>query len=394
MSGKERLASILSAKREAAATGSPIERAHAPSAPTDGGGAGGQLPEQTEAFSALHGDARVVLRGLEAESFDAIITDPGVGSGDWGASGVPDAEFWGACERVAKPGAHMVVFSGRKKDHRVKCAAEDAGWEIRDTLLWIYPKGMPMAIDAGQAVAKKKGEDPVPYFRTIGSMSDAERAAFYAGENPWYGWGTELRPSWEPIALFRKPFRGSLADNLIENGVGALNIDATRIPTEERDAISTYIPGGQGDAHGLALTKFQQVVGKTSLGRWPADVLFSHTEQCSSVCAPGCAVAELERLCAGAAKFFYCPKADRREKDLGLAPKENSLKGVKPVSLMTWLCDLVVPTGGRLLDPTMGSGSTALGAIRLDGSFVGVDVDPNMVSVATRRFEAWREKRT
>lgn len=340
------------------------------------------------------------MSAAEALSVDLIFTDPGIGGdGEGWARGCPAPSVWEAAFRVAKPGAHLAIFSSRKYHHRVVTHCEDAGWEPRDTLLWVYPKGMPMALDIGQAVDKKLGGKGEPYFRTIGAGKGFEKT------NPWYGWGTELRPTWEPISILRKPPHGSVADNTLEWGTGAMNIDATRIEGEERDAIATWIPGGQGDAHGLALQKHQAVVGKTSLGRWPADALFSHSDDCGpGGCGDGCAVSDLERRFGDVAKFFYCPKADRREKDVGLAPKENALKGVKPVAVCSWVIDLLLPPGGLLLDPFCGSGSIGLGAIRLDGTsvrtsrgaegsstsrYVGIDSDPYALGLARRRAEAY-----
>lgn len=404
MSGNEKLQKLLAAKGRGAATSSqtPPERRLSAAEGERGSGRVQGSPGRSQAFSGpppalIAGDCRVVLKEYP-DAFHAIICDPGVGSSvsrDGWVSGVPGDEFWKSAMAATRPGGHLAIFSGRKTDHRVKTHAENVGWEIRDTLMWVYPKGMPMAIDVGQAVDRKMGGKGEPYFRTAGSMTDEERAHLEKS-NPWYGWGTELRPTWEPIALFRKPLsEGSVANNVIENSTGAMNIDATRIPAEERDAIATYIPPGQGEAHGLALTKYQQVVGKTSLGRWPADALFSHADGCSgNSCAPGCAVRELELQADGAAKFFYCPKASRGEKDAGIGPKGNTSKSVKPRALMEWLVDLLVPANGALCDPFMGTGSTGLGLIRLDGSgvrpsgsvFVGIDQDPRMVEFAQARF--------
>lgn len=348
------------------------------------------------------------MAAAEECSVDLVFTDPGIGGdGPGWVNGCPGQAFFDQMYRLAKPGAHLAVFSSRKYSHRVVSRAEDAGFEMRDTLLWVYPKGMPMAIDVGQAIDKKLGGRGQPYFRTIGAGGEFDKT------NPWYGWGTELRPTWEPISILRRPPQGSVADNVLTWGTGAMNIDAGRIEGEERDAIATYIPGGQGTAHGLALTKHQAVVGKTSLGRWPADAVFSHDEDCDQGCTGGCAVAALEREFEGTAKFFYCPKADRREKDLGLGVKQNKAKGVKPVAVCRWVIQLLLPPGGVLLDPFMGTGSIGLGAIRLDGtsvrtsgsdgppairlagrhlgSYVGMDVDPHMVAQAQARWQAYAE---
>lgn len=395
--GKERLAKLLEAKGKRERPPGPTAKSEPRQRP-DPGPRGGTAPSQL-----ILGDCREILRSFPAECFHAIITDPGVGASesfDGWENGAPGVEFWQSFMRVAKPGAWLAVFSGRKKDHWVKVYAEQAGWEYRDTLMWVYPKGMPMSIDVGQAVDKKMGGPATQYFRSIGAMTDEQREAFIAAakDNPWYGWGTELRPTWEPIALLRKPFSRSVADNTIEHGTGPINIDRTRIPVEdERDAIATYIPPDQGDAHGMALTKYQQAVGKTSLGRWPADALWSHAEDCGRTCVPGCAVAALEEMAEGTAKFFYCPKASRAEKDMGLPHKANTMKGVKPEKVMQWLVDLLLPDGGALLDPFMGTGSTGIPIARQDGrysrgSFVGIESEMGYMEIASTRLEEAKDR--
>jgi hypothetical protein len=347
------------------------------------------------------GECREIMASMPANSFDAIITDPGVSTSedlDGWVKQVPGPSFWDAMLRVAKPGAWMAIYSGRRCDHRVKTMAEDAGWEIKDTIMWVFPKGAPMSLDVGQLVDKKIGGPGIPYFRTIGSMTDGQREAFMGDtDNPWYGYGTELRPTWEPIALFRKPTHLTYADNAIRYGTGVVNIDATRIPSGERDAIATHIPEGQGDAHGLGLQKLQRVVGTTSLGRWPADALLSHAPECSGGgdstgegCSPRCPVG----LMGSAAKFFYCAKTSRTEKDIGLAVKGNPAKSVKPAAVNEWISNLVLPRGGALLDPFMGTGSTGMGAMAVPGStFVGIDQKQSMVDIAAKRLAAWGAER-
>jgi len=412
-SGKERLAAAMAAKGVAVPTSSDL----APQAgtsreklrqaarrgragPVNRGGPGVLRADGAQAF--LEGDCLSLMGGAEDCSVDLIFTDPGIGGDGPGFErGAPGQPYWDQMFRVAKPGAHLAVFSSRKYSHRVVVRAEDAGFEMRDTLLWLYPKGMPMAIDVGQAVDKRLGGDGRPYFRTVGAGGSFDKS------NPWYGWGTELRPTWEPISILRKPPEGSVADNVLSWGTGAMNIDRCRIEGEERDAIATYIPEGQGDAHGLALTKYQQVVGKTSLGRWPGDALFNHDEDCGERgCVVSCAVACLEREFEGTAKYFYCPKASRAEKDLGLSSKENKARGVKPIAVCRWVIDLLLPPNGLLLDPFCGTGNIGLGGIRLDGTpspgsqefdrtalrsfrFVGMDVDPHVLVQAQARWDAY-----
>lgn len=342
-------------------------------------------------ISLFVGDCRDVLEDMDSETFDACVTDPGVGTSTdeegWQHQ-VPGIGFWEQVLRVLKPGAHMAVFGGRRYYHRLATIIEDSGFEIRDTLCWLYPKGMPMSLDIGQAVDRKTGGKGEQYFRKVGSMSDSERERWHRA-NEWYGWGTELRPSWEPIILARRPLKASsIADNVIAHGTGAINIDDTRIEGEKRDAISTWIPEDQGDAHGLALTKKQLVTGKTSLGRWPADAILSHSVECDEhSCVKDCPVAMLGEP----SRFFWCPKASRTERDLGLPKGANDHKSVKPIAVCEWLLKLILPPGGVVLDPFCGTGSVGLAASRLDASFVGIDRDHHVVNdIAARRLASIR----
>lgn len=339
------------------------------------------------------GNCRDVLSSGPEGWADAIICDPGVGSTsqvDGWLNQVPGPAYWSAMLRAAKPGSHMAVFAGRRTMHRVMTYAEDSGWEIRDTLMWVFAKGMPMSLDIGQAIDRKMGGDGEPYFRTAGSLTDDERAEWMAGRpsNPWYGWGTELRPSWEPIVLMRKPLSASsIAQNVIECGVGAINIDASRIDSGERDAIATHIPEGQGDAHGLALQKEQVVRGSTTLGRWPANVIWMHDYACSEDgCVPGCVVAELDDdRREPPSRYFWCPKAARREKDLGLGHK-NAHKAVRPAALSDWLIRLICPGTGLLLDPFAGTCTFGMSAVRHAGGYVGIDTEESWLVDGHKRI--------
>lgn len=349
----------------------------------------------------LHvGDCRDVMAEiLDDASIDAIITDPGVGDstdqdGWWRQ--VPGVGFWSDLLRVAKPGTHMFVFAGRRTWHRLAMCAEDAGWELRDSLMWVYGKGMPMGLDIGQAVDRKTGGSGEAYFRKVGSMTDAERVAYtQQASNPFYGYSTELKPSWEPILMFRKPVAGTIAENVMRYGTGSLNIDATRVGNEERDAIATWIPENQGEAHGHSLDKKQLTVGSTTLGRWPANAIFEDDPSLEG--DNPVAMLDEQSGRAQASRFFYCPKASKREKNEGLGFEGNDHKAVKPTGVIEWLLTLITPqvvgtgsdprsalgseTGsGVVLDPFCGTGSTGVAATRLGFGFVGIDHDSHSVN--------------
>jgi len=344
-------------------------------------------------------DCRVVTAESQAwlrsnvgeDHYHALLTDVG---GEWtdaqgGWRGTAGVSHWAEWLRVCRPGAMATVFVPRKHQHLATMAAEAAGWEWRDTLVWLYPGGQVDAIDAGRAVDKRMGGEGTPWFRLLGAATDEQREELKRSvqANPWWGWGTGLRPAWEPILLLRKPLEGSLVDNLLEWGTGALNIDATRIPSEARSALETRVREGQGGAHGNSLSKSTRKVGTTTLGRWGANALVGACDPCGGAgCGKtppqgGCPLGELVAQHENAARYHYCPKTSQKEKHMG---GQNPHHHVRPGDLMGWLWGLVVPPYGDVLDPLGGTGSTGLGVVRLDGGPLGqggggVGNDPDAV---------------
>jgi site-specific DNA-methyltransferase (adenine-specific) len=299
----------------------------------------------------LHvGDCRDVLRDYPADHFDSIVSDPPYGLSFMGKGwdeGVPGEEFWQEALRVAKPGAHLLAFGGTRTFHRLTVAIEDAGWEIRDCMMWLYGSGFPKSHDVSKAIDKDAGiwrgragavvsGNPAMggpnYERTDkGEPATPEASA-------WQGWGTALKPAWEPVIVARKPLSGTVADNVLRYGTGALNIDGCRVGGNE--------------------------------GRWPANVMHDG----SAEVVDGFPDAE--------ARFFYCAKASRTDRDDG-----NTHPTVKPTDLMRYLCRLVTPPGGVVLDPFMGSGSTGKAALIEGLRFVGIDLDPAHVAIAQARCQ-------
>lgn len=357
------------------------------------------------------GDALDVLRTLEAESVHAVVTDPPYGLRFMGAAwdhGVPGEPFWRESLRVAKPGAHLVAFGGTRTFHRLTCAIEDAGWEIRDCLSWLYGSGFP--------------------------KSENQHGA-------WEGWGSALKPGWEPILLARKPLCGTIAENLATHGCGALNIDACRLPVTD-EAYARNCSGRRGHADNRHRpSAFTMTAGSGSdAGRWPANVTIDQTaaelldqqagERVSG--KPGTMRSGVNTSAAygaesrppgtpmtgygdrgGPSRFFYCPKASRAERDAGLHGEKQPLlwssgtknpgsfqspntdrsarnphPTVKPIELMRWLVRLVTPPGRIVLDPFMGSGTTGIAAACEGASFVGIDKVADYVEIARRRIEA------
>lgn len=208
----------------------------------------------------------------------------------------------------------------------------------------------------------------------------------------WKGWGTALKPAWEPIILARKPLVGGVASNVLEYGTGALNVDASRVPTTDRFGGGSKMSKTGRAAALLGNGGYEAGDGwvpGSSSGRFPANVVLSHHEECAATgCHPECPVGLLDET-ASASRFFYCAKASRRERNAGLPEgMRNDHPTVKPVELLRYLVRMVTPPGGLVLDPFMGSGSTGVAAVREGFGFVGIDLNPEYVTLARYRIEA------
>jgi site-specific DNA-methyltransferase (adenine-specific) len=278
---------------------------------------------------------------LDADSVDAVVTDPPYGfrlMGRHWDGGVPGVDAWAQALRVAKPGAHLLAFGGTRTVHRLAVAIEDAGWDIRDMLMWIHGSGFPKS-------------------------------------------HASLKPAVEPIIMARKPLRGTVAANGAAYGTGSLQIDACRLPIADDDKIRHAVWTTRPSSIGLNETGFvssnrdgdRRPAMSNPLGRWPANVLHDGSDIATSGMGE-------------AARYFYCAKAQRADRDDGA---DNTHPTVKPTALMTWLCQLVTPPGGVVLDPFCGSGSTGRGAIAAGaGRFVGIDQDDEYCEIARRRVAA------
>ena len=287
------------------------------------------LTGQTE----LHlGDCLEVLASLPSSSVDAIVTDPPYGLSFMGKGWdyqVPSVAIWEQCLRVLKPGGHLLAFAGTRTQHRMCVNIEDAGFEIRDMIAWLYGSGFPKS-------------------RNIGD-----------------GWGTALKPALEPITVARKPFKGTVANNVLKHGTGAININGCRVGT---DVVGW---GGGAGFTNLAETKTTLSKGgeaRPVAGRWPANLIHDGSD-------------EVKQPLNDSARFFYTAKASKDDRDKG-----NTHPTVKPTDLMAYLCRLVTPTGGIVLDPFMGSGTTGKAALSEGFSFVGIERDPEYYAICESRF--------
>lgn len=285
------------------------------------------------------GDCRDRMKELEAESIDSIVTDPPYGLSFMGKEwdhGVPGVEFWTEAMRVAKPGAHLLAFGGTRTFHRLAVAIEDAGWEIRDCVMWVYGSGFPKSHNL---------------------------------KDEWNGWGTALKPAWEPIIVARKPFVGTVAENVVRYGTGALNIEGCRIGNEQ----TTTIRNGNSGKNGIYQKDNRTFARINPPGRWPANLIHDGSEEVSDPLG-------------SAARFFYCAKASKADRDDGC--EGNHHPTVKPTDLMAYLCRLVTPPGGTVLDPFTGSGSTGRGAMCEGLNFIGFELSPEYAEIARARIAA------
>ena len=401
------------------------------------------------------------MRELPVDSVDAIVTGPAYGLNfmgkDWD-HGVPGEQFWSEALRVAKPGAHLLSFGGTRTYHRLACAIEDSGWEIRDCLGWLYGSGFPKSMDVSKAIDKSLGAEratvridakKVRNPKSINSghgvdggdrpwMQLAREQGFYEkpGDEPaseaakkWQGWGTALKPAWEPIIMARKPLDGTVAHNVMTYGTGAINIDACRIPTNgEKFSIPQSDPTKRaGVGADLGITKssvenFQasqraSIERTVSLGRFPANIIHDGSDEVLSVfpdskgqqgdvkgTEPSRTGGEgtncygrYDRVCAprkrgdsgSAARFFYCAKASKKDRGEG-----NNHPTVKPQALMQYLIRLVTPEGAVVLDPFLGSGSTAVAAMATGRHYLGYELSPEYFDIARARLDAAKKEDT
>jgi DNA modification methylase len=347
---------------------------------------------QKDGITVYCGDLRDVLPTLPS-TLDYVVTDPPYGlkfmGKDWDHE-VPGPDYWQAIDRVCKPGASLLAFGGTKTHHRLTCAIEDAGWEIRDCLMWLHGQGMPKCGDIGKMIDKSKGAvrevvgsklglpgySLANHGRTNEVYGDlhnpAAECAITAPATPeaalWTGWAMALKPAWEPIILAMKPLDGTIANNALTHNVAGLNIDACRIPAP--DGVPVFVKRNEGSKNVFHdnLNGSNRTGEIDTTGRWPANLLVDE---------------ETATMLGGASRFFYCGKAAKKERGPG-----NDHPTVKPLALMKYLLTLCSsPTGGLILDPFAGSGSTLLAARALGRQCIGIELDPHYCDIIVSRLE-------
>jgi DNA modification methylase len=374
------------------------------------------LPDNNnkERENLLIGDALVRLKEVPDNSVDSCVTDPpyelGFMGKSWDSSGIANSvALWGEVFRVLKPGGHVVSAGGTRTYHRMACAIEDAGFEIRDSIHWTYGTGFPKSHNVSKAIDKAAGaerqvighHDVGPDMRG-GNYENAEgrmiadiTAPATDAAKQWEGWGTALKPSHEPFVLARKPIAQTVAANVLEHGTGALNIDACRVGSE--GGCVNAGPTGRPDesvnalGHGLNGSMSAPVQG---LGRWPANTILTHSPDCDTTCSASCPVNQLD----DSSRFFtvtdwdttiYCPKPSKKERNAGL-DGNNGHPTVKPVELMRQLIRLVTPPGGAVLDPFLGSGTTAVAATLEGFNWLGCELTNDYLPIIEKRIQ-WAE---
>ncbi|QHJ81099.1 MAG: hypothetical protein [Caudoviricetes sp.] len=369
------------------------------------------------------GNCLEVLKGIPDNSVDSIVTDPPYGLSFMGKKwdyDVPDVEVWEECLRVLKPGGHLLAFAGTRTQHRMAVRIEDAGFEIRDMIAWVYGSGFPKSMDVSKAIDKAAGAEREVIGIKLsnrpnvigklpgGSMGGGritervETAPATDAAREWQGWGTALKPALEPITVARKPFKGTVAANVLEWGTGAINIDGGRVGTADDCARKPAMVGSTAAGFGKGLAMGGR--GHTA-GRWPANLIHDGSDEVVGlfpVTTSGGGNKSRKGTTEGvncygtygasppdvrgadkssAARFFYCAKTSR--KDRGEA---NTHPTVKPTDLMAYLCRLVTPPGGVVLDPFMGSGSTGKAAMREGFRFIGIEMDESYLKIAEVRI--------
>lgn len=353
-------------------------------------------PESVRAvpsWAVWHGDCIQGMNMSTPDSIDAIVCDPPYGLGFMGKKwddlppGLPWAQ---ACMRVLKPGGHLLAFGGTRTYHRLTCAIEDAGFEIRDCICWMYGSGFPKSLNVSKAIDKAAGPS-------------IETAPATAAAAAWTGWGTALKPAHEPIVLARKPLTGTVAATVLQHGTGALNIDGCRIATDENLNGGTYSSGGNqfglpGDnrnkrGQGMFAEGAGRLPGQYEppSGRWPANVVLDPDAGALLDEQTGILpTSPVQPPFIGASRFFYCAKASSKERSAGLENR-NGHPTVKPVAFMRYLCRLVTPPGGRVLDPFCGSGSTGIAAVLEGFNFIGLEREADYVEISRARIAHWAE---
>jgi site-specific DNA-methyltransferase (adenine-specific) len=436
---------------------------------------------KTKNATVFHGSNLDVLPFMADNSVDAIVTDPpyelGFMGKSWDSTGIAySVELWRECLRVLKPGGHILAFGGSRTWHRLAVAIEDAGFELRDSIAWLYGSGFPKSHDVSKAIDKAANAErvlrinekwaerypngPGGNLSQNGQINQLKRITgnplmtsdpITDDAKKWVGWGTALKPAFEPVVVGRKPLIGTVAANVLEWGVGGLNIDGSRIGMSAEDkekSANNWKPQGYESKENIYDIGTKVIATEQKSGRWPANIILDeYTAGLLDEQAPNTGSwskagkangnhksdgsGEFLNFAAddtgthygdmaGASRFFYVAKASKRDRNEGLEDfepqrhadrvsdtgiggdnprnrsnhaKQNFHPTVKPTDLMRYLIKLVTPAGGLVLDPFTGSGSTGKAAL-LDGyKFLGIEMTAEYLPIIQGRLD-WAEQQT
>ena len=437
-----------------------------------------KLYSENEQYKLYQGNMLDMLEVIESNSIDAIITDPpyelNFMNKGWDNSGIAfQKETWEKCYEVLKSGGYLLAFGGSRTFHRIACAIEDAGFEIRDTIMWLYGSGFPksMSLSKGLEAREKLGNAGTRNKRKIEQSCDTEEYILKQTNNgamgeiiettrkqyipntdlakQWNGWGTALKPSYEPIIVARKPFKSSLVDNVIEYGVGGINIDECRVGTETiKGGTMPKMSGGELGICNYKTIGAERLEREDNIGRFPANTILTYDDT------------DFDEVCGGfpntkgngnirhnnndgkgyncysnygncetkgyddngsASRYFYCAKASKKDRDEGLddfeekqkyycdgrgnsleifgstdggrKPLKNIHPTVKPTELMQYLIRLVSPNGATILDCFNGSGSTGKAVMyenrerNKNYKYIGIELTEEYLPIAKARIE-------
>ena len=330
-----------------------------------------------ERIRLIHGDCLERLTELPDDSVHSIVTDPPYGLSFMGKKwdyDVPSMQVWEQCLRVLKPGGHLLAFAGTRTQHRMAVNIEDAGFEIRDMIAWVYGSGFPKSHNL---------------------------------KDEWQGWGTALKPALEPITVARKPFKGTVASNVLEHGTGAINVDGCRVGTEGGTQKGSKPQGDGRGIYGAGLHGGCEIK-RLNAGRFPANLIHDGSEEVVGLFPQTKSGIAIRSNSGGntfggntakppmddmgyddsgsAARFFYCAKASKADRG-----EANNHPTVKPTKLMQYLVRLVTPPDGVVLDPFMGSGSTGK-ACAIEGfRFIGIEREAEYIDIARARIKAKKD---
>ncbi len=395
-----------------------------------------KLYSENEIYKLYHGNMLDMLEVIDANTIDSIVTDPpyelNFMNKGWDNAGISfQSDTWKKCYEVLKPGGYLLAFGGTRTFHRIACAIEDAGFEIRDTIMWLYGMGFPKSMNISLMLDKKEGlqgQRGIGGFNVggiqeqnnrkaklyIGSTTDGSKQKAYTDfkgdlAKQWQGWGTALKPSFEPIIVARKPFKGSLVDNVIEYGVGGINIDECRVAyLNDNDKKSSLVGFKEGQIQDTNVNFLASPLKKAHNieelpdGRFPANTILTYDET--------------DYDTTTWLRYFYCAKASKKDRDEGLNIEEQVITDgrnksidnpynrgetlrknihptVKPTELMQYLIRLVTPKGGTILDPFNGSGSTGKAVMyenkekQKEYKYIGIEITEEYLPISKARIE-------